>query len=199
MKRYLTIRDYLAVIASALCICTGTQSVAFAAGSFASQNSMAASESFLPPLDAKIVEMMKTNLLGSVEAKIHFVEKWDITRVQKAQVLFAMLARAAEEDDQRKLAHAAVPYVASTNYALVRQHLFNPKLPRVVLSVFMTDTLKRDYRTKLPAILSLAQISGHPMQPEAQQLLRGYLGRDHGTDWAKWEETINLWLKNNLQ
>ena len=38
---------------------------------------------------------------------------------------------------------AAVQHVASTNYALVQQHLFNPELSRTVLSVFMSDTLKR--------------------------------------------------------
>ena len=155
-------------------------------------------ENSFSPLAPRILEMMSTNVLGSVEARIHFVEKWEITRLQKAQVLFSMLAK-AEEDDQRKLAHAAVPYVSNTNYALVRSHLLNPKLPPVVLSVFMTDTLKRDYRIKLPTILSLAQIAAHPMQAEAQQLLRGYLGRDHGTNWAKWEETMHLWLKSNPQ
>src|SRR5215510_3472538 len=101
MKRYLIIRRYLVGVAAALCICIFAPAIAFAAGSFTSQTSTTPSESSLPPLDAKIVEMMKTNLLGSVEARIHFVEKWDITRVQKAQVLFAMLAQ-AEEDDQRK-------------------------------------------------------------------------------------------------
>lgn len=175
--------------------CILAQTTGFAAGTAHSQSSGPSNDVSLPPLDQKILEMMSTNVLGSVEARIHFVEKWEITRLQKAQVLFSMLGK-AEEDDQRKLAHAAVPYVSNTNYGLVRNHLLNPKLPPVVLSVFMTDTLKRDYRTKLPIILSLAQIKAHPMQAEAQQLLRGYLGRDHGTNWVQWEKTMNLWLKN---
>src|SRR4051812_42741156 len=78
----------------------------------------------LPPLDSKIVDMMKTNVVGSVEAKIYFVEKWDISPVQKSQVLFSMLD-STEGDDQRKLAHAAVQFVANTNYALVRKHLLD--------------------------------------------------------------------------
>src|SRR5215213_4355634 len=86
-----------------------------------------------PPLDSKIVEMMKTNVVGSVEAKIYFVETWDITSVQKSQVLFSMLD-STEGDDQRKLAHAAVQFVANTNYVLVRKHLLDSKIPRVVLS-----------------------------------------------------------------
>lgn len=149
-----------------------------------------------PPLDSKIVEMMKTNVVGSVEAKIFFVEKWDITPVQKSQVLFSMLD-STEGDDQRKLAHAAVQFVATANYGLVRKHLLDAKIPRVVLSVFMTDTLKRDYQTKLPVILELAQNEGHPMRAEAQQLLRGYLNCDHGTNWSKWEEAMLSYLATN--
>ncbi len=43
-----------------------------------------------PPLDARIIEMMKTNTAGIVEARIHFVEKWEISPVEKAQVFFIM-------------------------------------------------------------------------------------------------------------
>jgi hypothetical protein len=149
-----------------------------------------------PPLDPKIMEMMKTNVMGRIEARIYFVEKWEIAPIQKAQALFAMMAKAGSED-QRKLAHAAVPFVANTNYLLIRQHLLDLKLPRAVLSVLMTDTLKRQYNLKLPALLTLAQRDAHPLQAEAQQLLRGYLGKDHGTDWAQWERTMLTWLKNN--
>jgi hypothetical protein len=149
-----------------------------------------------PPLGARVLEMMKTNSLGVIEARIYFVEKWELTSVEKAQVFLSMLAK-AETDDQRKLAHAAVPFVANTNYGLIRKHLLDPKLPRVVLSVFMTDTLKRQYSVKLPALLLLAQIELHPMRTEAQELLRGYLGRDHGTNWPKWEETMLAWLQSN--
>src|SRR5215211_5759238 len=65
---------------------------------------------------------------AKTEAKIYFVEKWDITSMQKSQVLFSMLD-STEGDDQRKLAHAAVQFVANTNYALVRKHLLDAKIP----------------------------------------------------------------------
>ena len=149
-----------------------------------------------PPLDAKIVEMMKTNSVGIVEARIHFVEKWEITMPHKAQVFFSMFDE-AKGDDQRKLAHAAVKHVANTNYALIQSHLLDPELPRTVLSVFMTDTLKRSNAVKLPVLLQLARLDAHPLQDEARQLLRGYLGRDHGTNWVKWEEAMQSWLKTN--
>ena len=149
-----------------------------------------------PALDAGITEMMKTNTLGAIEARIYFVERWEIAAIQKAQALLTMLAK-AEVDDQRKLAHAAVKYIANTNYGLVRKHLIDPNLPRVVLSVFMTDTLKRHYEIKLPTLVSLVRIETHPLRNEAQELLHGYLGRDHGTDAHLWEESALAWLKRN--
>jgi hypothetical protein len=149
-----------------------------------------------PPLNSAIVGMMKTNTFGSVEARIFFVERWDITSVQKAQVLLSMLEK-SEPDDQRKLAHAAVKQVANTHYGLLHQYLCNSKLPRPVLSVFMTDTLKRDNRVKMPALLTLAQLEAHPMQAEARELLSVYLGQNHGTNWPKWEEALLAWLKQN--
>jgi len=149
-----------------------------------------------PPLDSKIVEMTKTNTVGSLETRIYFVEQWEIAPVEKAQVFFSMLEPAAP-DDQRKLAHAAVEHVVSTNYVLVHRQLFNAKLPRPVLSVFMTDTLKRNNRVKMPILLALAKIDTHPMQGDAQQLLSRYPGRSHGTNWLKWEETMLAWLEQN--
>lgn len=148
------------------------------------------------PLDAKIIEMMKTNTVGIVEARIYFVEKWEISPMEKAQV-FSLMLDQAQGDDKRKLAHAAVKHVANTNYALIQQRLLDPEMPRTVLSVFMTDTLKRGNAIKLPALLALAQIDAHPMRDEARQLLKGYLRHDHGTNWVKWEETMQSWLKIN--
>ncbi len=149
-----------------------------------------------PSLDPGILSMMQTNVAGSIEARVYFVENWQIARGEKAQVFFRMLAEAGAED-QRKLAHAAVGHVANSNYTLVARHLLDTQLPKAVLSVLMTDTLKRDYHLKLPMLLSLAQREKHPMQKEARELLQGYLGKDHGTNWAKWDEAMQTRLKTN--
>ncbi len=150
----------------------------------------------LPELEPDVLAMMKTNTSSLVEVRIHFVEQWKISPVQKSLAYFSMLTNATG-DDQRKLAHAAVKYVANTSHALTQQHLFNPELPRTVLSVLMTDTLKRSPSVKLPALLQLARLENHPLQDEARDLLRGYLGLDHGTNWVKWEESVQLRLKLN--
>jgi hypothetical protein len=158
--------------------------------------SAALAHAALPELEPAVLAMMKTNTSSVVEVRIHFVEQWEISPLQKSLAYFSMFTNAVG-DDQRKLAHAAVKYVASTNHTLVQRHLFNPDLSRTVLSVLMTDTLKRAPAVKLPALLQLARMDYHPLQSEARDLLRGYLGRDHGTNWVKWEEAMQSWLKTN--
>ena len=163
---------------------------------FGSGFAIATAAAETPPLNARIVEMMKTNIVGIVEARMYFVEKWEISPLEKAQV-FSLMLDQAQGDNKRKLAHATVKYVSNTNYALIQRRLLDPELPRTVLSVFMTDTLKRSNVVKLPALLTLAQIDAHPLRDEARQLLKGYLRHDHGTNWVKWEETMQQWLKVN--
>jgi len=181
-----------------LAILAGLQAMAAIADTPKSADGSGSSPLFVepPPLEARIVEMMKTNSAGIVETRIHFVEKWGITPVQKSQVFLAMLT-SAEADDQRKLAHAALPHIGATNYGLARQYLLNPELPAMVLSVFMTDTLKRSFEIKLPTLVSLIRVENHPLRKEAQELLRNYLGHDHGTNAQLWEEAMFAWLKRN--
>lgn len=88
-------------------------------------------------------------------------------------------------------------HVPNTHYALIERSLLDAALPRTVLSVFMTGTLKRSNGVKGPVLLKLARLEAHPRQEEARQLLRGYLGHDHGTNWVRWEEAMQAWLKDN--
>lgn len=145
------------------------------------------------PLDLRVLDMVKTNVFGSIEARIYYVENWDITKLEKAQACLLMFPK-LDSDDQRKLAHAMVKYVEDANYLLLRTNLLNPVFDKRVLSVLMTDTLKRGYRIKVPTLLSLAQTDSHPMQSEARQLLKQYLHADHGTNWLEWEESMVAWL-----
>lgn len=157
---------------------------------------LATGSAALPPLNPRIVEMMKTNTAGIIEARIHFVESWEVSGTEKAQVYFSMLA-ASDDEDQRKLAHAATRQAGAQNYSLVRDHLLDPRLPRPVLSVFLTDTLKRQNSLKIPMLLHLAQADGHPMQTEAKDLLTVYFGQNHGTNWTQWEESMLAYIEKN--
>jgi hypothetical protein len=59
--------------------------------------------------------------------------------------------------------------------------LLEGKLDPQILSIFMTDTLKRPDRIELP-VLQLARTEGHPMQAEAKDLLVAFSGKNHGTN-----------------
>lgn len=47
------------------------------------------------------------------------------------------------------------------------------------------------------ALLDVARAEKHMLQAGAKQLLGVYLGEDHGTNLAKWGETVVAWLKQN--
>jgi hypothetical protein len=61
----------------------------------------------------------------------------------------------------------------------------------------MTDTLQRKYDVKLPVLLILANLEGHPMRAEARELLHGYTGREFGSSWDKSIEALMAWLTSN--
>jgi hypothetical protein len=154
------------------------------------------SASGLPPLDPAIVALVETNRAAIVEHRIFYVTNAEITPVQKAQALF-LIFKDVPAEQQRKVAHAAVRQVDDSLYFLVREPLFDATLPPPVLSVFMTDTLKRANRVKGPVLLGLAQREEHPLRDESRQMLRAYLGRDYGTNWAALEKAVAAWLEKN--
>lgn len=150
----------------------------------------------LAPLSAALQRRVATNTVGIIEQRIQHVEQWGLSPTEKAQVYFQMFEK-LDADERRRLSHAAVKCVADTNYAMIRLRLLDPTLPKPVLSVFMTDTLKRGNAIKMPTLLELARFEGHPMQAEATDLLRVYLGNSYGRDWTKWEAAMQEWLKQN--
>lgn len=153
----------------------------------------AANTAGLPPLDPAIVAIVETNRAAIVEHRIFYVTNAGITETQKAQALF-LLFKDVPKDEQRKVAHAAVRHVDDSIYSLAREPLFDASLSPQVLSVFMTDALKRKNRVKGPLLVELAQIEGHPLRTEAQQMLRAYLGRDYGTNRAALDKAVAAWL-----
>ena len=105
-----------------------------------------------------------------IEVQIRDVTSSDRSAHEKAVELLAMFSKLSREG-QRKVAHAIVAHVTDDDFGLVREQLLNPKLHPQVLSVFMTDTLKRENNIRLPMLRELTRMDGHPLQAEAQQLL----------------------------
>jgi tRNA (Thr-GGU) A37 N-methylase len=150
----------------------------------------------LPPLSEEIKYMVLTNRTASVEEQVYKIVNSDLTNIQKVQACLLMLP-SQKRDGQREFAHAAVKYVTDSTHALVQRPLLEGKLDKQILSVFMTDTLKRPNRIKLPVLLELARAPGHPMQSEARDLLIAFSGKDHGTNWAEWQQTLQTLLASS--
>jgi hypothetical protein len=131
-----------------------------------------------------------------VEARIDAVQKAKFTATEKAQALLVIFP-SLDRQSQRKVAHALVKFVDDSSYGLIRRQLMDTKLHPQVLSVFMTDTLKRQNRIKIPVLLALARVETHPLKSEARELLAAYVRQDHGTNWAQWDSTVNAWLMQN--
>ena len=62
---------------------------------------------------------------------------------------------------------------------------------------FRMEFYNRANSLKLPLVLAVARTENHPLAEEAKDLLELYIEEDHGTDWAKWEDAMHKWLKEN--
>jgi hypothetical protein len=125
----------------------------------------------LPPLPAEMMALVASNRTASAPEQIYYVTNSAFTTVQKAQTLMMILPSFSSRDDQRAVAHAAVNYVTDATHGLVSQPLLEGKLHPQLLSIFMTDTLKRPDAIKIPILQSIAGSKDHPLQGEAQELL----------------------------
>ena len=147
----------------------------------------------IPPLSEELQTMILSNRLASVDEQLAAIAKAALNDTQKAQACLLLLPL-MNRDGQRPLAHAAVGYLSDKTRALIEEPLHQGKLDPQILSIFLTDTLKQPNRVKLPVLLGLVLSPGHPMQAEAQELLANFLGKDHGTNWAAWEQAVRAYV-----
>lgn len=82
-------------------------------------------------------------------------------------------------------------------FHLLHNTFTNAQTQEVILDVIMTDALNRPNGIKLPALLEVARAEGHPKAAEAREILEVFVEADHGTDWARWEQAVQKFLKEN--
>jgi len=128
------------------------------------------------------------------EASIDQILRSNVSEAQMAQMLVSLLPT-LPEDGQVEAANHIANLMPDSNYASVRPLLLNTNLPESVLSVFFTDLMNRDDPTKLNSFLEVAQIPNHPFHDEALSDLQIYVGEDYGTDWSKWKNAVDQYLK----
>lgn len=82
------------------------------------------------------------------------------------------------------------------HYALARNMLLNPSLHPDLREVIFSDVIDRPNSVKLPVLVDLLGIYGHPLRAEAHSNLQVLLGSDLGDDPAVWSAPIQGFLAN---
>jgi len=139
---------------------------------------------------------VSANLITNWEDKVDQILGAEGETAAKAKQMLEMF-RLLPEDGQVEVARHLSNLVADEDYAPMRQLLTDPQLPETVLDTLMADVLNRRNSLKLPALLEVARTAQHPKAANAQEVLGFFLETDYGEDWAKWDEKVQEWLKEN--
>ncbi len=111
-----------------------------------------------------------------------------------AQLLINLLPTLKPEGQAEAAQHIS-NLLPDKEYARVAAIVKNPGSPQEVIDVLFTDLMNRDDTVKLPVLLAIAKIPNHPSQEEALTDLQIFLDGDFGTDWAKWDASMQAYLK----
>jgi hypothetical protein len=117
----------------------------------------------------------------------------DNEKAKKMLELFPQLSPEAQEE----VAHHLSNLVPDEEYAPLGNYLTNAALPEAVLDVLLEDVFNRPNSVKLPRLLDIASNPQHPKASESKDVLELFLEEDYGTDWSKWRQKMDEWLKAN--
>jgi hypothetical protein len=115
---------------------------------------------------------------------------------RKAEQLLALWPTLPEEGQVETMQHIS-NLLPDEKFSLLEQTLTNAATAEAVLDIIMSDALNRPNALKLPSLLEVARIPGHPKAEEAREILEVFVDHDYGTDWAQWDKAVKDWLKEN--
>ena len=115
---------------------------------------------------------------------------------KRAQVteLLRLLSGGLPEEALESVAEEAVRGLENKDYAKATGLLLNPQTHGRVHAVLFADLVERPDPIRLPGLLAVAKVQGHPFGKVAAEDLELFLGTNHGGNWARWEEAIRLFL-----
>jgi len=125
------------------------------------------------------------NILGSNEAE-----------ARKAEQLLAMWPTLPEDGQVETMEHIS-NLLPDEKFSLIAQTLTNVATSEAVMDIIMSDALNRPNALKLPSLLEVAKVPGHPKAEEALEILEVFVDHNYGTDWAQWDKAVKDWLKEN--
>jgi len=125
------------------------------------------------------------NILGSNEDE-----------AKKAEQLLAMWSTLPEDGQVETMQHIT-NLLPDEKFSQIAQTLTNTHTVEAVMDIIMGDALNRPNSIKLPSLLEVARIPGHPKAEEALDILEVFVDHNYGTDWAQWDKAVKDWLKEN--
>jgi hypothetical protein len=99
-------------------------------------------------------------------------------------------------EGQTAAAQHIVNLIADKDYLQVLPYIKNARLDHGFQEIIVAESLNRPDPVKLPVLLAAARAPGHPMAETAVSVLTVLLDVNHGTDWAKWEQSIKQSLES---
>ena len=136
-----------------------------------------------PPIDLKAGPL-------AWESVVEGVMNGASSDTAKARQLLALL-RALPEEALASTATTVLLRLPDGAYAAAQPLLLDPSTHGQVLSALFADLLNRPDAVALPNLLSIAASPEHPFRSAALDDLQLLLGKDHGTDWARWEAEVS--------
>jgi hypothetical protein len=134
--------------------------------------------------------------LAPWEIKIDQLLTSNLGETETAQNIINMVPTLPPEGQVGAILHAT-NLLVDKEYQRLMPLVRNLRLPQEVHDVLMTDLMNRENKVKLPVLLEMARMVGHPHQEEAQTDLQIFLDADYGADWNKWGTALNEFLKKD--
>jgi hypothetical protein len=147
-----------------------------------SQESGAVATDQLPP-DTPMWESSVNAILESAEDNDAVALKLDA------------LAHSLPMEGQVEATQHMVNLLGDESYQLARRKLANPATPREVMDVIYSDVLNRPNTVKLPALVDVLAVPGHPLHAESLETLRVFVERDLGNDLPAWNVAVQEFLR----
>jgi len=135
-------------------------------------------------------------VLTNWEEKVDQILGGDAKEDEKAKQMLDLFPRLPEEG-QVEVAQHLSNLLPDQDFASLTKYITNSSTPGPVLDVLMSGLLNRPNSIKLPTLLEVARTEQNPKANDARELLQLFLEENYGNDWAKWQDKLTQWLKDN--
>jgi len=153
-------------------------------------------KSGVPNVAVAEVSVAHTHLMTDWEDRVDRILGDDSEVGEKARKMLEQFPHFPEAGQIETAQHIS-NLLADEDYPKFGSYLTNSTTPVSVQDVILADVLNRPNTIKLPLLLETARSPDNAKAAEAKDLLELYLEDDYGTDWNKWQQEMEKWLKEN--